>query len=448
MLACIKPIGKSITIAKNFCDQHHIDLSHIPNRHLKKSRSLSTNYNYGIDRDNITIALWLTRPHQSGCMYIQESAASIPASLICAHDNITILDMCASPGGKTAQLVDKCRPYSNTLIVANEPNFNRLSTLKENLLRMHANNIAYTQLDWSKFGSVMNEIFDIVLLDAPCSWEWTAFKSHDALSHRRIEEIKKIANLQYQLLTSALQTCKPWGIIVYSTCTINPLENESNIQKLLQEYKGVVALLPINIPEASKGIQSNEYYDISSEISLNTIRCRPHIHRTWWFFVAMIQKISWLKTTPPPWLSYKKSEKISKLQQCGQKTILLIHNYLFVQFGIEQKEWYYYYEDSTYIYVCTRMVTWPIEYQSKSRWIPILKKINHDIYTPLSHIASVYGKYAKKNILILNDQQIELYLNGVSIDIQWYDNGRYIIQYNHLSMTVGKLIWSTLKYKQ
>jgi 16S rRNA (cytosine1407-C5)-methyltransferase len=92
--------------------------------------------------------------------------------------------------------------------VANEPDIGRLHTLQENLVRMHASNVIYTNLDGLKFGDTMPEIFDCVLLDAPCSGEGTAFKSDDALSHRRIEEIKKIAHLQYKLLESAYHTCK------------------------------------------------------------------------------------------------------------------------------------------------------------------------------------------------------------------------------------------------
>jgi 16S rRNA (cytosine1407-C5)-methyltransferase len=86
-----------------------------------------------------------------------------------------------------------------------------------------------------------------VLVDAPCSGEGTGFKSDFSLKFWKKEEINKISGTQFQLLVSALKTVKPGGIVVYSTCTMNPYENEYNVKKILEFFKGAVILENVEI---------------------------------------------------------------------------------------------------------------------------------------------------------------------------------------------------------
>lgn len=101
-----------------------------------------------------------------------------------------------------------------------------------------------TNYDGRFFGNYP-EIFDKILLDAPCSGEGTAYKTDDALKFWNLKNIKRIAKLQAQLLESALISLKIGGEIVYSTCTLNRLENEEIIQSLLEKYPEEIEVLPL-----------------------------------------------------------------------------------------------------------------------------------------------------------------------------------------------------------
>ena len=189
-----------------------------------------------IDREDTSLALGHTLEHIAGYFYVQELAAS-SSSFYMSEDKIDtseymILDMSASPWGKTTQLAEY---YPNSIIIANEVDKSRMRQLHENTDRLWAKNVYVTNYDGRFFGN-FPEMFDKILLDAPCSWEWTSYKTDDALKYWNIKNIKRIAKLQFQLLENALISLKVWGELVYSTCTLNCLENEGVIEKLREKY--------------------------------------------------------------------------------------------------------------------------------------------------------------------------------------------------------------------
>jgi len=144
-----------------------------------------------------------------------------------------ILDMCASPGGKTTQLADY---FPDSLIIANEVNRTRTPQLFDNLDRMGYDNIAVVSCD-GRFFQNFPEYFDAVLLDAPCSGEGTAFRDASIIDHWHEKNIDRIAKLQKQLFETAETIVKPDGFISYSTCTLNKVENEEVINSLDQRSK-------------------------------------------------------------------------------------------------------------------------------------------------------------------------------------------------------------------
>jgi len=120
----------------------------------------------------------------------------------------------------------------------------RLKQLFENLDRMGAKNTIVTNYDGRYFKN-FGEIFDKILLDAPCSGEGTAYKTDDALKYWNLKNINRIAKLQFQLLESALMCLKVGGEVIYSTCTLNKLENEENIEKILEKYGENIEIVPL-----------------------------------------------------------------------------------------------------------------------------------------------------------------------------------------------------------
>lgn len=219
------------------------------------------------DFDPFERRLGMSVDHLVGNFYIQELAAAHPVDLLAdgkIHDeNFLILDMASSPGGKTTQLAEY---FPNSFIIANEPSRERIPQLLQNLERMHTPNIAitlYPGQQWRHFG----EIFDRILLDAPCSGEGTLYKGTDAVKNWHIKSIRQIANLQKKLIVSALSALKVGGEMVYSTCALNDLENEGILAYIKEKYNNAIEI-----------IFEKKFW--------------PHIDKTGGFFMAKIVKKS------------------------------------------------------------------------------------------------------------------------------------------------------------
>ena len=283
------PLKKSIRINTNKISIDDFRKRAKKNNWILTPTNLWKNIFY-IDREDAKeVALWNTPEHIAGYFYVQEVAAS-SSPFYMSQDKIDdkeyiILDMSASPWGKTTQLQEY---YPNSLIVANELDKSRLKGFFSNLDRMSSLKTVATNYD-GRFFKNIPEIFDKILLDAPCSWEWTAFKTDEALKYWNLKNIKVVSKLQFGLLESAIKACKPWGEIIYSTCTLNKFENEWVINKALKKYGDFIELIPI----------SDEY---------DFMRNWPHLNFTGWFFVAKIRKIKSLN-----------SYQFSNLEEINQK---------------------------------------------------------------------------------------------------------------------------------
>lgn len=258
-----------------------------------------------VDRDDTSTALGATEEHQSGQFYIQEAAASHPPHIMRKvlknsssdqHPSL-ILDMCSSPWGKTTQLAEY---FPDSLIIANEADKGRLPQLYENIDRMWHNNICVTNYDW-RYYKHFPHLFDAILLDAPCSWEWCAFKTKEALKNWHIKNIRRIAKLQYQLFVTAFRALKPGWVLLYSTCTLNKEENEGVIEKWLKKIqKESVKYKVWSIQDEEEIKQCNietlkHWNDLgTSKLTLlDSKRLWPHKTGTGWFFYAAFQKESW-----------------------------------------------------------------------------------------------------------------------------------------------------------
>lgn len=270
-----QPLKKTIRINTNKISIADFKKRAETNNWTLTPTSLGKNMFY-IDRiDDLDIALWNTMEHLNGYFYVQELAASSSPYFMSWDEidtwNYTILDMSASPGWKTTQLSEY---YPNSLIIANELDKSRLKWLFSNIDRMWGENICVTNYD-GRFFKQTPELFDKVLLDAPCSGEGTAFKTDDALKFWNLKNIKRIAKLQFWLLEAAGKALKVDWELVYSTCTLNTMENEEVLEKFLKKYDWYFEIIPL---------WENDF-----------IRNWPHKNHTGWFFVAKLQKIQSLE---------------------------------------------------------------------------------------------------------------------------------------------------------
>lgn len=187
-----------------------------------------------IDRENREEALGKDLLHLLGAAYMQEAASMLPVELLNPQPGETILDMSAAPGSKSTQVA--ARLQGRGLVVCNDIQEKRLWTLKTALHRSGAWNNIVTRKVGQWFSKHMTERFDRVLCDAPCTAQGTARKDSDALDFCGPENIGKMAKLQRELLEAAIDATKIGGIIVFSTCTLTPEENEETVLSMLRKF--------------------------------------------------------------------------------------------------------------------------------------------------------------------------------------------------------------------
>lgn len=170
--------------------------------------------------------------YADGQWWVQDAAAAIPAMLFGDIAGKRIADLCAAPGGKTAQLI-----HAGANVTALDLSQNRLKRLAANLARlgMQAELVASDLFDYAP-----DEPFDAVLLDAPCSSTGTIRRHPDVPWTKTPDDIAKLADLQARMLNHALTLVKPGGTVVFANCSLDPMEGEDVITALLQKRDDVV----------------------------------------------------------------------------------------------------------------------------------------------------------------------------------------------------------------
>ncbi|WP_117194593.1 RsmB/NOP family class I SAM-dependent RNA methyltransferase [Rhizobium terrae] len=177
-----------------------------------------------------------------GVWWVQDAAASIPAQLFGDLKGKRIADLCAAPGGKTAQLI-----AAGACVTAVEQSANRLARLKENLARL---GLEADLVGGDLFNFRPDELLDGVLLDAPCSSTGTTRRHPDVLWTKGPEDIAKLAALQEKMLRHAVTLVKPGGLIVFSNCSLDSSEGEDLVVRVLKDHPGLerVAVDPKDWP--------------------------------------------------------------------------------------------------------------------------------------------------------------------------------------------------------
>jgi 16S rRNA (cytosine967-C5)-methyltransferase len=164
---------------------------------------------------------------EAGEWWVQDAAASIPAKLFGDLAGKRVADLCAAPGGKTAQLA-----LAGAEVIALDQSGNRLKRLVGNLDRL---GLSATAVEANMADYKPDDLFDAVLLDAPCSSTGTIRRHPDVLWTKGPEDIEKLARLQERLLRHALTLVKPGGELVFSNCSLDPSEGEEMIVRVLAD---------------------------------------------------------------------------------------------------------------------------------------------------------------------------------------------------------------------
>lgn len=172
--------------------------------------------------------------HHAGMIYIQEPGAMAPAECVDVEEDWKILDMCASPGGKSTQLKNKLG--ENGLLVSNEIIPSRCKILTGNIERLGLKNCVTTCMDTSRLAKTFPETFDLIMVDAPCSGEGMFRKDDTAIEEWSLQNVRMCAERQAEILENAVKCLKDGGYIVYATCTFSLEENEMTVASFLSAH--------------------------------------------------------------------------------------------------------------------------------------------------------------------------------------------------------------------
>lgn len=201
--------------------------------------------------------------HAGGEIYVMNAASLIPALALTPEPGEDILDVCAAPGGKTAHIA--ALTGNRARITANDSIKPRINKLKEVIDLLGVKVTEVTSHPGQYLDKFVTASFDRILLDAQCSGEGMMDLSRgDALRFWSPERIEKMSRLQQRMLVAAFKRLRPGGVLVYSTCTIAPEENEAPIDHLLRHFPAAaVEPVAVTIPEARPGLrrwQGREYH--------------------------------------------------------------------------------------------------------------------------------------------------------------------------------------------
>ena len=179
----------------------------------------------------------------AGCYYVQEASSMFLGEVLNQYvkkDSI-VLDMCAAPGGKSTLISQYLGDEG--LLVSNEVVRQRVFILSENIQKWGNGNTIVTHNYAKDFGNKLENLFDCILVDAPCSGEGMFRKDAGAVEEWSLKNVSECVTRQCEILDEVWDALKPGGVLIYSTCTFNQEENEKNVQWIVEELGAEV--LPV-----------------------------------------------------------------------------------------------------------------------------------------------------------------------------------------------------------
>lgn len=240
---------QSSLIEASFTNEPLLDITAKSGKTIKNATSLPLGSYRLKNNGNIT----KIQGFNEGDWWIQDFSSSLAVKLLNNIQNKKVLDVCAAPGGKTAQLIEK-----GALVTALDISPQRLEKLKDNLkrLKMAAQEIICADaIDWLK--SFKQEPFDVILLDAPCSATGTLRRHPEIIHIKTLADVNKMAEVQRKLLELIPSALKSKGTLIYCTCSLSKTEGEEQIHQFLKlhsEFK----TQKINLPDELKLMQTPE----------------------------------------------------------------------------------------------------------------------------------------------------------------------------------------------
>ena len=211
-----------------------------------------------------------------GKITVQDESAMLIAPLLDIEDNLTVIDLCCAPGGKTTHIGELLNNTGKVLAFDLYPQ--KLELVRENAERLGITNIDLGEMDATKLNVNLIGLADRVLIDVPCSGIGIIRKKPEIKWTKKRSEIKELLEIQRQIMDNAWEYLKKDGVMVYSTCTVNKEENQENITWFLNKHKDA------KIEKIFVGREENLRYD-----DLGTLTIFPNQYMDG-FFVTKIKK--------------------------------------------------------------------------------------------------------------------------------------------------------------
>ncbi len=171
---------------------------------------------------------------KEGKIFIQDESSMLVAKLLNPQPQETIIDMCAAPGGKSTHLAELMKNQGRIISIDDHPH--KIELIMNNAVRLRLNNIEAVAADARSYHPLDGRLADAVLVDAPCSGTGVLRRRVDSRYRRRPEHIRDLVETQRSILNQAARLVRPGGRLVYSTCTLEPEENELQIQWFLENH--------------------------------------------------------------------------------------------------------------------------------------------------------------------------------------------------------------------
>lgn len=225
--------------------------------------------------------------HEAGVYYIQEPSAMTPVLYLDAKPGEKILDLCASPGGKSTQIASYMK--NEGLLVCNEIHPARAKILSENIERMGIKNALVTNETPRHLSELFGAYFDRILVDAPCSGEGMFRKNEEACREWSLENVKLCAERQDAILDCADLMLRAGGRLVYSTCTFAPLENEGSVARFLKRHPDY-EIVKVDLYDGMSRGRAEWTGGIEAGNIEDTIRLFPHLIDGEGHYLAVLRK--------------------------------------------------------------------------------------------------------------------------------------------------------------
>ncbi|HAJ77447.1 MAG TPA: RNA methyltransferase [Clostridiales bacterium] len=375
--------------------------------------------------------------HEMGAYYLQEPSAMAPVEFLNILPSDVVLDLCASPGGKTTQIAEKLN-FDNGILISNEIVQQRAKTLVENVHRLGFGNVIVTNHSPKDLENKFKNFFDKILVDAPCSGEGMFRKNAEAITEWNENTPKLCMNRQKEIMESAYKMLKCGGTMVYSTCTFSIEENEMVVNYLLSNHSDL-ELISID----HKKFNFDNGIEISGISCLkNCARLYPyHIDGEGHFFAVIKKKKSDVNKNENMLLDCKNDKKISKKQQNLHKNKEKIE--IFKQF--EKKYLNFCFDNFVVfdddIYANSTLDLNGLKVLSTGVY---LGRCIKNIFTPSLHLSHFLKPEQCKRVFDITESDAKKYLEGYELITQ-IDDGWVLLTYGGISICFGKVSQKKIK---